>query len=721
VQIRVEHLQELDFRGKLLRVRMPGTSPIDLGVPELFMVAEGFDSNDASRLGFRQQDVAVDHGDGRGAVVAQADFLAGLIEMLVGGRLRQRISSEFDADGKEYWVRQIAVGHENDPEVRWVLIQVPDFKTFDPIEAGLVSADIDQDSPEYFAAYQLLVYDYYIEQASHILELPKKELKKVQMVYGPKMFSLIEKMGDEARVATNGVVGGDSFGNGHFLTSGGAMTGMVGHSAGVLRYWQARDAGATPEAAVRDLAQSIREGTQGWLGVAQEYSQAVPINFGAERIAEIAAASGLDTKARAPAIDATRRKRHSLLPLDPSDWRRLFLRNGRVLSAPLPELHAMHPALRGQSATKKGAKVTVVFVAPVVTPAALPFVDAVLCQPGARVALVSEHSAASLPENIRERLAAHLEMSLKQTSDVLEAVERATALIGRLDALLGTADVQVALAEAREALRIRGMRPQAARRFLDTAHVTRTLQELGLTVAPAREIEGQQCSLEVMSIGGVPAWFAATRRNANGAARMIVLPREIDDPAGADVRQKGFAALRTLETDTGLSTITWTRRADGSVVISGVAPNPPDADVVTLMGLAHKADMYRAWANGVVNGLFAPIPRPFASGALVFPAGNGNADISARLERMRREMGDILVEPAGRPDGSRSSCGTRRRQPSSTRSENSPQRFSQPSFRDLVAIDAGARRLRLLRRWHGSCRTAIGNSRIRFSTCWPDL
>jgi len=322
---------------------------------------------------------------------------------------------------------------------------------------------------------------------------------------------------------------------------------MVGHSAGVLRYWQARDAGATPEAAIRDLAQSIREGTQGWLGVSeQEYSQTVPINFGAKRIAEIAAASGLDTKARAHAIDATRRKRHSLLPLDSSDWRRLFLRNGRVLSAPLPELHAMHPALRGQSATKKGAKVMVVFVAPVVTPAALPFVDAVLCQPGARVALVSEHSAASLSENIRERLAAHLEMSLKQTSDVLEAVERATDLIGRPDALLGRADVQVALAEAREALRIRGMRPQAVRRFLDTAHVTRTLQELGLTVAPAGEIEGQQCSVEVMSIGGVPAWFAATRRNANGAARMIVLPREIDDPAGADVRRKGFAALRTL-------------------------------------------------------------------------------------------------------------------------------------------------------------------------------
>jgi hypothetical protein len=209
--------------------------------------------------------------------------------------------------------------------------------------------------------------------------------------------------------------------------------------------------------------------------------------------------------------------------------------------------------------------------------------------------------------------------------------------------LLGTPDVQVALAEIREALGIRGMRTQTARRFVNPAHMTRTLEELGLTVAPGGEVGGQQCSLEVMSIGGIPAWFAATRRDGgmNGAARMIVLPREIDDPADADVRQMGFAALRALGMDTGLSTITWTRRADGSAVICGVAPNPPDADIVALMGMAHKADMYRAWANGVVNGLFAPIPRPFASGAVFFTRGNGA--VTDRVERMAREEGDMIV------------------------------------------------------------------------------
>ncbi len=351
-RIRIEALQEFDFKGQFVRVRAPNSEVIELGVPELFMIAQGFNSSDARRLGFEQQDVKVDHADGRGEVVAQADFLAGLLEVLVGGRLRRRISSEFDEDGKEYWVRQIAVGHENDPEVGWVLVQVPDFKTFDPIASGLIPEGTSPSSPEFFGAYQHLIYDYYIEQAASILEIPEKDLKKVQMIYGPTLFSLIERAGDDPLVAANGVVAGDSFGNGHFLTSGGAMAGMIGHSARVLAYWQARDAGTSATDAIRKLADSIREDTHAWLEVsAKEYSQATPINFGAERIEQISKASGIDTNVRANAIDAARRQRHSLLPLDPSSWRRLFVRNGKVLSA-LPELGTAHPHQRSPQAAK---------------------------------------------------------------------------------------------------------------------------------------------------------------------------------------------------------------------------------------------------------------------------------------------------------------------------------------------------------------------------------
>ena len=349
-RIRIEALQEFDFKGQFVRVREPGSEVIDLGVPELFMIAQGFSSTDAKRLGFEQQDVKVDHGDGRGPVVAQADFLAGLLDVLVGGRLRRRVSSEFDQDGKEYWARQIAVGHENDPEVGWVLVQVPDFKTFDPIESGLLPEGTDPNSPEFFASYQHLIYDYYMRHAADILDLPRQDLMKVQMIYGPTLFSLVERVGSDPLVAANGVVAGDSFGNGHFLTSGGAMTGMIGHSARVLEYWQSRDEGTSSADGIRRLADSIREDTHAWLQVsAKEYSQAAPINFGAERIEQISKASGIDASVRANAIDAARRQRHALIPLDPSNWRRLFVRNGRVLSA-LPELGDNHPLQRSARA-----------------------------------------------------------------------------------------------------------------------------------------------------------------------------------------------------------------------------------------------------------------------------------------------------------------------------------------------------------------------------------
>jgi FHA domain len=344
--IRIEALREFDFKGQFVRTREPGSEVLDLGVPELFMIAEGFSSKDASRLGFEQHDVEVDHDDGRGPVVAQADFLAALVEVLVGGRLRRRISSEFDEDGQEYWVRQIAIGHENDPEAGWVLVQVPDFKTFDPVAEELIPAGTGHDSPEFYAAMQHLLYEYYVKHAADVLDVPRHELKQVQMIYGPKLFSLIERVGDDPLVATNGVVAGDSFGNGHFLTSGGAMTGMVGHALRVLGYWQARAAGATASWAIRKLADAIKKDTHAWLHVsAKEYSEALPINFGAERAGLISAASGADPNERAQAIEAARRQRHALVPLNPSDWRRLFVHNGKVISE-LPELESEHPLLR---------------------------------------------------------------------------------------------------------------------------------------------------------------------------------------------------------------------------------------------------------------------------------------------------------------------------------------------------------------------------------------
>ena len=43
-RIRIEALQEFDFKGQFVRVREPNSEIIDLGVPELFMIAQGFEA-----------------------------------------------------------------------------------------------------------------------------------------------------------------------------------------------------------------------------------------------------------------------------------------------------------------------------------------------------------------------------------------------------------------------------------------------------------------------------------------------------------------------------------------------------------------------------------------------------------------------------------------------------------------------------------------------------
>jgi hypothetical protein len=259
VQLRIEEVTELHYHNDLQRVRTPGSDFIDLGVPELFSLATGVNCREAELLGFLQIDIEVDHGDGKGAKVAQADFVAGQFNILVDGRLRRRIASEFDQHGNEFWVRQIAVGHECDPRVSWLIVEIPEYVSLCPIERGLICQNTSKDSAEFFAAYQVLLYDYYVSQASLILEISPDELRRVGMVYGPKPFSLVERIGVDARVATNGVVAGDSFGNGHFLHSAGAMCGMLGHGYKFLEYWQRRADSHCAESSVRLYVTSMSE------------------------------------------------------------------------------------------------------------------------------------------------------------------------------------------------------------------------------------------------------------------------------------------------------------------------------------------------------------------------------------------------------------------------------------------------------------------------------
>jgi hypothetical protein len=333
VRVRIEQVEEVEVGGKVHRVRSPNSAITDIGVPELFMIAQGAHSTDAERLGFVKKDVMVDHGDGGGPIVARADFVAGLVEMLVDGRVRVRIASEFDENDEEHWIRQVTLGHENNPKAGWILAQVPDFINFDPIERGRLPPGTDARSGEYIASHVELVHEFFIEHAAAVLDMAKDDVEKVKMRYGPSLFRVSERKGDSARVAPNGVAGGDTLGNGHFMTGGGAMTGMIGHGGRVREYWECRSEGMSASDAMNQLACGMKRDTEAWIEAsAALFTRATPV------------ISGLDTnKGR---TEAMMRARHELMRLNQCNWRQPLIRRGEIRCTPLPPLHAKHPATR---------------------------------------------------------------------------------------------------------------------------------------------------------------------------------------------------------------------------------------------------------------------------------------------------------------------------------------------------------------------------------------
>ena len=166
-------------------------------------------------------------------------------------------------------------------------------------------------------------------------------------------------------------------------------------------------------------------------------------------------------------------------------------------------------------------------------------------------------------------------------------------------------------------------------------------------------IAGEEHSFDSVVVGGHPVWHSLTRYFPGPLEVLhhpwiqwvVVLPREVDDPAYDDIRRIAFRAVGALGLETGLSHLEWFRRPDGSVAVSEVGARPPGAQLVSLISWAHDTDFYGAWARLMVEEEFAPPERRFAAGA-AYLRGQGSGRVKAvhGLERAQEELGELVVE-----------------------------------------------------------------------------
>ena len=347
---------------------------------------------------------------------------------------------------------------------------------------------------EFFAAYETLLYDFYAQHVGDILELPPEDIKKIQMVYGPKLFTPIERMGSDALIAPNGVVAGDSFGNGHFLTSGGAMTGWS-CTAGVSTSTTRR---STPGSNISRPCESSRIASG---RIPRPGSTSAPGNT-ARRFRSTLAHSGL-RRSKPEAVSRLRRARQRLMRPAASDircsrWTRPI--GGDCFCATVlctrPSCTRCTRAPHTRAAQKGDPRDGGICR---VRPAAntLRFMAGVLGQPGVRMGLVTSASRGQLPERMRKRLAAveHI-ADARDPDQIVEAIHRMPDALGHPERLFSSADeLVVPLAQVRGRMDIEGMRGNVARAFRDADRMRDKLSAAGLPIAQYVRVESVQDAL----------------------------------------------------------------------------------------------------------------------------------------------------------------------------------------------------------------------------------
>jgi hypothetical protein len=92
-------------------------------------------------------------------------------------------------------------------------------------------------------------------------------------------------------------------------------------------------------------------------------------------------------------------------------------------------------------------------------------------------------------------------------------------------------------------------------------------------------------------------------------------------------------------------TVSRRSRPDGSVAVSEVGARPPGAQITSMLCYAHDFDLYRAWANLMVDGTFEPPIRQWSTGT-VYLRGQGSGVIRAvdGLDRLPALVSDLVVD-----------------------------------------------------------------------------
>lgn len=164
---------------------------------------------------------------------------------------------------------------------------------------------------------------------------------------------------------------------------------------------------------------------------------------------------------------------------------------------------------------------------------------------------------------------------------------------------------------------------------------------------------GTEYSFDSVMIAGRPVWHSISRYDPSPLQVMenawiqwcVILPRDVGGAEFSPIVDSGFAGLKALGLETGLSHMEWFRLRDERIAISEVGARPPGAQITSLLSYAHDVDFYEAWPKLMIFDEFEPPSRRYAAGAAYIRGqGSGRVRRITGLEDAQRQFGEIVVE-----------------------------------------------------------------------------
>ena len=290
--------------------------------------------------------------------------------------------------------------------------------------------------------------------------------------------------------------------------------------------------------------------------------------------------------------------------------------------------------------------VAAAFVAPYLLEATARFVAAAAALPGVRLGVVTSSALEDIPPSLRSRLSGHWRVdNALDPRQIAEAVKGLSSQMGRVDRLVGALEqLQVPLAQVREAMGIEGMDVNTAHNVRDKAQMKRVLQAAGVpcaryslvsTPGEARSFAGE-VGFPLVAKPPAGAGSQATHRLDDGQALegwLHVMPPNPDAPALLEE----FLVGEELTFDS----VT----VGGNTVWSSIADyHPPPLDVLRNPWIQWTVMLPRDISGPEYAGIHAV--GPAALRAL------GVTEALTHMEWFRRPDGSVAVsEVAARPPG----------------------------------------------------------------------